>query len=668
MNRFINKQRDFLTLFFASITLLMTIPALAVTPEEVTKLLASDGSIWDSFGGSVAISGDTAVIGAAYDRDPISNSQWGSVYVFVRNIDGVVCDPAEAWCEQARLTADDAFHRDRFGWWVDIDGDTLVVGSRQDEAPGADSNWNSGSAYVFTRSGTTWSQQEKLVASDAAYQDRFGTSVSISGDRLVIGAGEADGLYPDSGKAYVFKRTGTSWNEEAMLTAADQGDGALFGHYVSLAGDRLAITAHKDDAPDTDSGSAYLFVRNTEAVPCPETTTVDPWCQEQKLTASDGAAGHWYGGRVSLSSDTVLVGAPFADGINPGSGAAYVYTRSGTVWTEQAKLYSSDGETNDAFGFGAVISGDTAIVTSDQDNDVAEKAGSAYVFIRSGGIWTEQSPKLVASDAQALEYFGWNVDLAGDFAVLGAPRPFPSDTPGPGSAYIFDMKRSVTPEGDNVVVEPFPVDENGDPVEDAPPISLAFDAVLGAGDTTVTLTEEGPPPPGGFGVIGEAGSTYIELETTATFDGLVEVCIDYSNFTLSVAPINLAFAHYVDGEWVDITSSNDLENMILCGVTSSFSFFAIFAVEDPLAVLDGLDSAIAGLDAVEDVIESLSSKLNSARQKLTDDNPNNDLAAANVMVNAFVNAVEAHRGKEISDSDADALISGALAIATFVNP
>lgn len=667
MNYSTKKQQSFYALIFVGLLLLITTPALSVTPTEVAKLLASDGFNDDQYGYGVDIDNDTAIVGSLRDRQGASNDRTGSAYIYVRNDANVNCietGTMDPWCQQAKLVAGDAGHNDRFGIGVTIDGDTAVVGSRQDDDGGS----NTGSAYVFVRTGTTWNQQAKINPDDPTIFDRFGTFVALEGDTLVVGTvpSEQDGV--SKGSAYIFTRSGAIWTQEAKLTAADGEVGDGLGQIVDISGDAVILSASGDDDMGDHAGAAYIFVRNTAALSCPETLTVDPWCEQAKLTASDGTAGDTLGGRVSLSSNTAVVGAPFGSGVVAGSGAAYIFTRSGTTWTEQAKLFASDGNAGDNFGFGTALSGDTAVIAADGDSDLFILAGSAYVFTRSGGTWSEQTPKLFASDGLSYEFFGWNVAISGDTVIAGAPRPFLPSFRGPGSAYIFDINSDETPTGNDVVVAPSPVDENGEPVEDAPEISLTFDTVSGEGETTVTITDDGPPPPGGFGVIGETGSTYIEIETTATFDGLVEVCIDYSLFELAVPAASLAFAHFVDGEWVDITSSNDLVNMILCGLTSSFSFFAIFAVEDPLAVLDGLDAAVAALDAKKGTIKSLQSKLKTARKKLTDGNPNTDVAAASVLMNAFVNNVEARRGKDISDADADALIASAITIATFVNP
>lgn len=646
----------------ASICLLLSItsPVAGATPEEVTKLLAADGGSSNAFFGySVSISGDTAVIGA--HRHGLSgDSRFGAAYVFVRNPDALPCSEtgsADPWCQEAKLLASDAGDKDRFGFWVAIDGDTVVVGARQDDDAGS----NSGSAYVFVRSGTTWTEEAKLTASDATAGDRFGTSVAISGDTVVIGAGEADGVGVDSGAAYIFTRAGTIWSEETKLTAADAAEGDSFGHYVAISGDTALMAAQYDDDKGNNSGSAYLFIRNSAAVACAETASIDPWCQQAKITASDGAEGDWFGGRVALSADTALVGAPFGTGIESGTGAAYIFTRSGASWSEQAKLIAADGNAGDTFGFGLALSGDTAIISSDGDSDLYDSAGSAYVFIRSSGVWDEQQPKLVASDGAADEFFSWGIGVSGDTAVIGAPtNPFFNQwTGGPGSAYIFDINRSETTAGEDVVVEPFPEDENGDPIEDAPDISMQFDEVTSGGDTTLTITEDGPPPPNGFELVGfSEGSTYLDIETTATFDGLVEICIDYSGATLPGVPEDLRLLHFEDPNWVDITSSNDFINMLLCGLTSSFSFFGIVTPDPLIRLVADLIDAVGLLNANNGIINSMDSKLEAVKQALIDINDNNDVAAVNVLL-AFINAVEAQRGKQISDAEANDLITRA---------
>ena len=305
-----NRKRHTLTL--AVVLLLVAMPAWSVTPVEVAKLLATDGAAGDQFGYSVALSGDTAVIGARFDDDDVNGLESGSAYVFTRT--------GTTWTQQAKLTAADGAAGDQFGYSVALSGDTAVITADADDdvVNGVDS----GSAYVFTRSGTTWTQQAKLTAADGAAGDQFGVRVALSGDTAVIGArfdddDDVNGL--DSGSAYVFTRSETTWSQQAKLTAADGAAGDWFGYSVALSGDNALIGAHfdDDDVNGVDSGSAYVFTRSG--------TT---WSQQARLTAADGAAGDQFGGRVAISGDTALIGARLVnDDVNGvDSGAAYVFT------------------------------------------------------------------------------------------------------------------------------------------------------------------------------------------------------------------------------------------------------------------------------------------------------------------------------------------------------
>jgi len=381
------------------------------------KLTASDGAAGDLFGYSVALSGDTALVGA-YGDDVGANSDQGSAYVFTRS--------GTTATQQAKLTASDGAAGDRFGYSVALAGDTALVGAYYD-AVGA--NDIQGSAYVFTRSGTTWTQQVKLTASDGAAYDLFGYSVALSGDTALVGAYWDDvGANGDQGSAYVFTRSGTTWSEQAHLTDSDGEADDYFGGSVALSGDTALVGAADDDVgANADQGSAYVFTRSG--------TT---WSLQQKLTASDGAAYDYFGGSVALSGDTALVGAYYdAVGANDTQGSAYVFTRSGTTWSLQQKLTASDGAAGDRFGLSVALSGDTALVGADLD-DVGANAdqGSAYVFTRSGTIWSEQA-HLTASDGAAGDHFGLSVALSGDTALVGADGDDVGANSDQGSAYVF---------------------------------------------------------------------------------------------------------------------------------------------------------------------------------------------------------------------------------------
>src|SRR3990172_3418908 len=274
--------------------------------------------------------------------------------------------PASAATQQAKLTAGDGAAGDYFGERVSVDGDTALVGAVWDD----DNGTNSGSAYVYVRSGTTWSQQAKLTAGDGAAGDWFGSWVSVDGDTALVGAMFDDDKGTDSGSAYVFVRSGTSWSQQAKLTASDGAAGDELGESASLDGNTALVGVYRDDDNGTDSGSAYVFVRSG--------TT---WSQQAKLTAGDGAAGDQFGASVSVAGDAALLGARFDDDNGPDSGSAYVLVRSGTAWSQQAKLTAGDGAAGDQFGSDVSVACDTALLAAGGDDDNGTDSGSAYVFV-----------------------------------------------------------------------------------------------------------------------------------------------------------------------------------------------------------------------------------------------------------------------------------------------
>ncbi|MDA0243450.1 MAG: hypothetical protein OT477_08545 [Chloroflexi bacterium] len=389
-----------------------------LAPEAITawnqqaKLIAGDAATGDRFGRAVAVSGDTAVIGAYWDND--GGTESGSAYVFTRT--------GGVWSQQAKLTASDPGAFDWFGVSVAVSGDTAVIGARWDDDGGTDS----GSAYVFARSGVVWSQQAKLTASDSAANDFFGISVAVNGDTAVIGAHGNDDGGSESGSAYVFTRSGVAWSQQAKLTAGDAAVGDRFGWAVALSGDTAVIGAYWDNDGGADSGSAYVFARNGVA-----------WSEQAKLTASDPAASDEFGRFVAVSGDTAVIGVIGDDDGGIDSGSAYVFARTGVAWSEQAKLTASDSAADDNFGISVAVSGDTAVIGADSDDDGGTASGSAYVFTRSGGAWNQQT-KLTASDSAANDFFSVAVAVSGDTAVIGA---IGNDDGGSesGSAYVFTL-------------------------------------------------------------------------------------------------------------------------------------------------------------------------------------------------------------------------------------
>ncbi|MCK4342885.1 MAG: hypothetical protein KAY37_14320 [Phycisphaerae bacterium] len=338
---------------------------------EVAKLLATDGAVGDWFGVSVSISGDVIVVGASGD-----NNSTGAAYVFVK--------PAGGWAdtlnEDEKLIALDHADGDVFGCSVTISGDVAVIGAYGDD----DNGPLTGSAYVFERddngtpgdpSDDIWTQLAKLTASDAAGDDRFGTSVSISSDVVVIGTPHTDEVGGNSGSAYVFEKPEGGWQdmtaETAKLTASDAADGDKLGGAVSISSDVAVIGACEDDDGGSSTGSAYVFVKLAGGW--------EDMNQTAKLTASDAFLEDRFGQSVSISGDMVIIGAP-GHTATPVPGSAYVFEKPAVGWinmTETVKLIASDGAVGDYFGSFVSISSDMAVVGA-PFNDAA--VGAAYVF------------------------------------------------------------------------------------------------------------------------------------------------------------------------------------------------------------------------------------------------------------------------------------------------
>ena len=276
-----------------------------------------------------------------------------------------ISKPAYAQISEFKITASDGAAADFFGWSVSISGDYAVVGAFGDD----DNGEEAGSAYIFKRNGTFWAQEAKLLPSDGEVIDRFGFSVSISGDYTIVGAPNDDDNGTLSGSAYVYKRTGTSWAQEAKLLPADGAAIDEFGRSVSISGDYAVVGAWRDDDNGFGSGSAYLFHRSGTS-----------WEQEAKLLPSDGAAADRFGGSVSISGDYAVVGARGDDDNGSFSGSAYVFKRTGTSWEQEAKLLPSDGAAADLFGVVSISGGDYAVGGARLDDDNGDNSGSAYLY------------------------------------------------------------------------------------------------------------------------------------------------------------------------------------------------------------------------------------------------------------------------------------------------
>ncbi len=434
---------------WAAICALLAVTAAApargqCTPAELDNLIASDAGAGDVFGYSAAVSGDTAVVGAY-----LHNSSIGAAYVFVRT--------SGVWTQQAKLTPSDGTG----GWFgisVAVSGDTAVVGAQFNTH---DDLSDAGAAYVFVRSGTVWTEQAKLIASDAESLDHFGNAVAVSGDTAVVGAHDDDHDFgtADRGSAYVFVRSGSVWTEQARLADFDGQNSDEFGRSVAVSDNTVLVGSRSGGG----TGAAYVFVRSGLV-----------WSQQTKLIALDAAAGDHFGDSVALSDDMAVVGSVLDDhaaGTNAGS--AYVFGRAGSLWTQQAKLTASDAAAEDQFGFSVALSGDMVGVGSVLDNHAGgSDAGSAYVFVRADCAWIQQG-KLTASDAAVNDEFGGSVALSSDTALVGAYFDDHAAGANAGSLYVYSLGcdndgDGIPNEGDVCPGTPAgqPVDSAGRPLRD----------------------------------------------------------------------------------------------------------------------------------------------------------------------------------------------------------
>ncbi|MCH2161083.1 MAG: hypothetical protein MK085_04335 [Phycisphaerales bacterium] len=330
---------------------------------------------------------------------------------------------------EQKVVASDGAANDRFGLSVGTSGETVVVGAFRDK----DNGLYSGSVYIFGRDGNgEWAEVAKLSPSDGEPYNMFGAHLSISGERMVISSHGDNDNGDNSGSAYVFDRNDNGeWMEVAKLIASDGAGGDHFGNTLAISGDTVVVGAYRDDVFGEYSGSAYVFERNDNG----------DWPEVAKLTASDGAERDWFGRDVSISGETVVVGAWGDDDNGDNSGSAYVFERDDNgEWSEVAKLIASDGTEDDSFGGSVAISGDTMVISAFHDGQNGYESGSAYIFERSGKGWFEVA-KLVSQDVSENDNFGTTVSISGEKVVVGAPG---NDDNGnnSGSAYIFKRNRS----------------------------------------------------------------------------------------------------------------------------------------------------------------------------------------------------------------------------------
>ena len=382
---------------------------------QTQKLTASDATSADNFGHALALAGGTAFV-SAYQWENGSGDSVGAVYRFK--------DVAGTWVESSRFEADDGEHYDLFGADVAFDGGALLVGASNADAPGEP---DAGGGYVFVNEGAGWYQQDELYALGPDGSQQFGRRVDVQGARAAVGwwgGGDA----PAAGSVIVYEQDAEGWTEDARLVASDGTAGDRL-HTVALDGDTLLAGAESDDVNGEHSGSVYVFVRETTG-----------WVEEARLTPHDAGPGQRFGGALALDGERAFIAASALADVVPGPGAVYVFERSGTSWSQVARLSASDGEVLDAFGWSLDVDreggGTTLLIGAPFDDDGGDGAGAAYVFERSGGLWVERA-KLTDPSPDIGALFGFSVALSNGRALIGAPY---DDTPGAGAgtAHVFE--------------------------------------------------------------------------------------------------------------------------------------------------------------------------------------------------------------------------------------
>jgi hypothetical protein len=373
---------------------------------EKQKILASDGAADDRFGVSVAIDSSDAIVGAYFD-DVSGSSNAGSAYVFTYS--------GGTWTQQAKLTAADYASDDEFGYSVSISGDYAIVGAHYND----DNGTSSGCAYIFKRTGTAWAQQAKLRAGDAAASDKFGQSVDIDGDYAIVGA---SGKSSNQGFAYIFVRSGSTWSQQAKVGAT----GSIYlGYSVSISSDTVVMGAY---GTNSNIGTAHIYQRVGTS-----------WNLKAKLTSSDGLTADYFGNSVSIDKDYIIVGAPGHDLSVGGEGAAYIFEKPSTGWvdaTETVELTASDANSADNFGTQVSIAGNYSVIASPGDDVSGTYSGSAYIFKKTGTSWSQQA-KLVPSDGASNDFFGWSVSIKETNVLVGAYADDNTNGIDAGSAYVF---------------------------------------------------------------------------------------------------------------------------------------------------------------------------------------------------------------------------------------
>ena len=517
---------------------------------EKARLTADDSALNDRFGVSVAVDGNTAVVGAFQPtyRDSGTNLDVtgpGAAYVFTRDSD------SGAWSQQVKLTDPDLAPGDEFGISVAVAGDTVAVGARGHDG-------ETGAVYVFTKPANGWASTTAttttLTASDGEEEDRFGTTVALYGDSTIVVGAPGDrnmvgGVMATTGSAYIFTKNADTglWSQVAKLTASNRAAGDLFGNSVAVDEDTIAVGAYGYDGLDSgsisiaDSGAVYVFAK----------AAADSWATSTEtvlLTASDGAANDNFGRSVAVDGSTIVVGASgdqnTVDDVEVRTGSAYVFTEPSNGWvnsggTETAKLTASDGAHTDQFGRSVAVDSDTILVGGHQNDDDGQDSGSFYIFEKPGDGWAEGAAavKVTASDGKAGDRYGIALALDGDTAIVAAPRKdgndddddLTNDIADSGAAYVIGISGWTDITGSGATSTTHTLTD----LTNYRTYTMAVRAVneTGDGPGAVVTVVPAPVPAAPANLQSEPGDTEVTLSWTNPGDvsiGVYEYSTDYT--------------------------------------------------------------------------------------------------------------------------------------------
>ena len=363
-----HKMTRILTITFllvASAVIASSVSSALLTGGTFTQEVRLSSELSNGFGAYVANSGDTALV--------TSNE---GIYVFVRE--------EGAWTQQTILVPSDGYSGCNVGSGISsplaFEGDTAVLGCRGKTING---NANRGAAYVFVRSGTMWTEQQRLIASEGAANDEFGGSVAISGSTLIVGAFQ-DTVSGNSsqGSAHIFIRNGSVWSEQAHLIASDGGAGHRFGQMVTIDGDTAVVGRFRNPSSTPANPAVYVFVRTDTDWQQQQRLEV---CEPSKTICRFGYSAAIEDDNLVVGNDLLNVGA------NAGQGGVYFFTRTNSVWTQQQRITAADGQSFDHFGRSIALEGERLIVGAAGDVSVGQQTpGKAYVYTSSAGFWSFQ--------------------------------------------------------------------------------------------------------------------------------------------------------------------------------------------------------------------------------------------------------------------------------------